>query len=50
MQDGLLDELSTEFAVSVVERDLQCPIDLIVDERNGVCVFSTTLFEGRFAS
>ncbi|KAF1318405.1 hypothetical protein FI667_g13997, partial [Globisporangium splendens] len=42
--DEILDELSTEYAVSVIERDMQCPIDLLVDERNGICVLSTELF------
>ncbi|TMW58057.1 hypothetical protein Poli38472_013531 [Pythium oligandrum] len=43
-KDDLLDELCSEYAVSFVERDLQAPIDLLIDERNGVCIIDEETF------
>ncbi|TYZ60293.1 hypothetical protein PybrP1_007259 [[Pythium] brassicae (nom. inval.)] len=43
-QDGILDELATEFGVSVIERELQSPVDIVVDERNGIVILATSFF------
>ncbi|KAE9126993.1 hypothetical protein PF005_g5629 [Phytophthora fragariae] len=37
-QDELLDELCTEQQIFFIERDLPPPIDILVDERNCICV------------
>lgn len=35
--------------MTVIERELQCPVDIIVDERNGIVVLAMSFFSGLFA-
>ncbi|KAL3664091.1 hypothetical protein V7S43_010976 [Phytophthora oleae] len=44
-QDKLLDELCTEQQIFFIERDLPPPIDVLVDERNCICVVDETTIQ-----
>ncbi|POM70925.1 Hypothetical protein PHPALM_12577 [Phytophthora palmivora] len=44
-QDELLDELCTEQLIFAIERNLPPPIDVLVDERNCICVVSQSTFQ-----
>ncbi|KAG2997355.1 hypothetical protein PC118_g1959 [Phytophthora cactorum] len=44
-QDELLDELCTEQQIFFIERDLPPPIDILVDERNCICVVNEVTFQ-----
>ncbi|CAI5723662.1 unnamed protein product [Peronospora effusa] len=44
-QDELLDELCTKQQISFIERDLPSPIDMLVDERNCICVVTGAIFQ-----
>ncbi|CAH0522112.1 unnamed protein product [Peronospora belbahrii] len=44
-QAELLDELCTEHQIFFIERDLPSPIDMLVDERNCICVVTDALFQ-----
>ncbi|CAI5744344.1 unnamed protein product [Peronospora destructor] len=44
-QDELLDELCTKHQISFIERDLPSPIDMLVDERNCICVVAGVIFQ-----
>ncbi|KAF1780253.1 hypothetical protein GQ600_18382 [Phytophthora cactorum] len=46
IQDELLDELCTEQQIFFIERDLPPPIDILVDERNCICVVNEVTFQG----
>lgn len=49
-QDDLLDELQNDYEVVFVERELPAPIDMIVDERNGISLLHRGVFEGTTSS
>ncbi|KAG1693930.1 hypothetical protein DVH05_022852 [Phytophthora capsici] len=44
-KDELLDELCTEHQIFFIERDLPPPIDILVDERNSICVVDEATFQ-----
>ncbi|ETM46530.1 hypothetical protein, variant [Phytophthora nicotianae] len=44
-QDDLLDELCTEQQIFFADRDLPPPIDILVDERNCICVVNEVTFQ-----
>jgi len=46
----LLDELQNDYEVVFVERELPAPIDMIVDERNGISILHRDVFEGIVSS
>ncbi|CAI5727457.1 unnamed protein product [Hyaloperonospora brassicae] len=44
-QDELLDELCTEQQIYFIERDLPPPIDILIDERNCICVVTDAILQ-----